>query len=74
MSSIDLMSPEGSSMKTSSISSQSFYRFCDKYRIQNVDSTAYNLTANGLAEAFKLLKKFISASKQDWNKKLSKCV
>ena len=27
--------------------SQSFYRFCDKYRIQNVASTAYNLAANG---------------------------
>jgi len=42
--------------------SQSFYRFCDKYQIQNVASTSYNYAANGLAEAFnktiiKLLKK-----------------
>jgi len=48
--------------------SQSFYRFCDKYQIQNMTSTAYNPAANGVAEAFnktiiKLLKKFISASK-----------
>jgi len=48
--------------------SQSFYRFCDKYRIQNVASTAYNPAANGLAEVFNktiinILKKFISASK-----------
>jgi len=39
-----------------------------EYRIQNIISIAYNLAANGLAEAFnktiiKLLKKFISASK-----------
>ena len=39
-------------------------------------STAYNPAANGLAEAFnkiiiKLLKKFISLSKKDWNVKLS---
>ena len=42
--------------------SQVFYQFCDKYQIQNVASTAYNPTANGLVEAFnkiiiKLLKK-----------------
>jgi len=48
--------------------SQVFYRFCDKYRIQNVESTAYNPAANGLAEAFnkitiKLLKKFVSSNK-----------
>jgi len=60
-------------------SSQVFYRFCNKYQIQNVASTAYNLTTNGLAEAFnktiiKLLKKFISSSKQDWNEKLSECL
>jgi len=59
--------------------SQSFYRFCDKYRIQNVGSTAYNLATNGLAKAFnktiiKLLKKFISSSKWDWNEKLSECL
>ena len=42
-------------------------------------STAYNLTANGLAKAFnkmiiKLLKKFVSLSKWDWNENLSECI
>ena len=59
--------------------SQVFYRFCDKYRIQNVTSTAYNPAVNGLAEAFnktiiKLLKKFVSSNKRDWNEKLSQCL
>jgi len=50
--------------------SQSFYLFCDKYQIQNVASIAYNLAANGLAEAFnktiiKLIKNFVSTSKRD---------
>ena len=49
--------------------SQVFYRFCDKYRIQNMASTAYNPAANGLAEAFnkiiiKLIKKFVSSNKR----------
>ena len=40
-----------------------------------MSSTAYYLTANGLAEAFnktigKLLKKFISKSQRDWDDKL----
>jgi len=44
-----------------------------------VASTAYNPSTNGLAEAFnktiiKLLKKFISSSKRDWNEKLSECL
>jgi len=52
--------------------SQVFYQFCNKYRIQNVASIAYNTAANGLAEVFnktiiKLLKKFISSNKRDWN-------
>ena len=52
--------------------SQVFYRFYNKYQIQNVASIAYNPTANSLAEAFnktiiKLLMKFISSSKRDWN-------
>jgi len=52
--------------------SQSFYQFCNKYQIHNVISTAYNPFTNGLAEAFnktiiKLLMKFISSSKRDWN-------
>jgi len=59
--------------------SQVFYQFCDKYRIQNMASTAYNPAANGLAEAFnkiiiKLLKKFISSNKRDWNEKLGECL
>jgi len=42
-------------------------------------STAYSPTDNGLAEAFnkiiiKLLKKFISPNKRDWNNKLSECL
>ena len=41
-------------------------------------STAYNPTTNWLAGAFnktiiKLLKKFISSSKRDWNEKFSEC-
>jgi len=80
MSSIDVVSPEGSSMiMVHQFASQSFYQFCDKYRIQNVTLTAYNPATNGLAEAFnkiiiKLLKKFIFASKRDWNEKLSECL
>jgi len=59
--------------------SQSFNQFCDKYQIQNVASTAYNPTANGLAETFnkviiKLLKNFVSTSKRDWNEKLRECL
>jgi len=59
--------------------SQVFYRFCDKYRIQNVASTTYNPAANGLAEAFnktiiKLLKKFVSSNKRDWDEKLGECL
>jgi len=59
--------------------SQSFYRFYDKYRIQNMTSTTYNPAANELEEAFnktiiKLLKKFVSASKRDWNEKLRECL
>jgi len=47
--------------------SQTFQRFCNKFRIQSVSSMAYYQAANGLAEAFnkiigKLLKKFISKS------------
>jgi len=59
--------------------SQVFYQFCNKYWIQNVASTAYNPVANGLVEVFnktiiKLLKKFISSSKRDWNEKLGECL
>ncbi|KAJ6792290.1 Uncharacterized protein M6B38_240155 [Iris pallida] len=59
--------------------SQAFYRLCDKNRIQNLASTAYNPAANSLAEAFnktiiKLLKKFVSSNKRDWNEKLGECL
>ena len=42
-------------------------------------STAYNPVANELAEAFnkmiiKLLKKFVSARKKNWNEKLGECL
>ena len=45
-------------------SSQSFYRFCEKYQVQNMASIAYNPAASGLAKAFnktiiKLLKNFM---------------
>jgi len=59
--------------------SQAFQRFCTKFRIQSVSSTAYYPAANGLAEAFnktigKLLKKFISKSQCDWDDKLGECL
>ena len=55
--------------------SQTFQRFCNKFRIQSVFSTAYYLAANSLAKAFnktipKLLKKFISKSQHDWDDNL----
>jgi len=42
-------------------------------------STAFNPTANGLAETFnkiiiKILKKFVSSNKRDWNEKLGECL
>ena len=42
-------------------------------------STAYNPAVNGLAEAFnktiiKLLKKFVSSNKRDWDEKLNECL
>ncbi|KAJ6828056.1 uncharacterized protein M6B38_364800 [Iris pallida] len=56
-----------------------FSRFCDKNRIQNMASTAYNPAANGLAEAFnktivRLLKKVVSSNKRDWDEKLGECL
>ena len=55
--------------------SHAFIQFCDKFRIQNLSSTAYNPSANGLAEAFnktivKILTKMTSNNKRDWNEKL----
>ena len=59
--------------------SQPFQRFCNKFRIKSVSSTAYYPPANGLAEAFnktigKLLKKFVSKSQRDWDEKLGECL
>ena len=59
--------------------SQAFQRFCNKFRIQSMSSTAYYPAANGLAEAFnktmgKLLKKFVSKSQRDWDDKLGECL
>jgi len=59
--------------------SQAFQRFCDKFRIQSISSTAYYPAANGLTEAFnktirKLLKKFVSKSQYDWDDKLGECL
>ncbi|KAG9444925.1 hypothetical protein H6P81_016265 [Aristolochia fimbriata] len=50
-------------------------RFCEKFRIQQRTSSAYNAAANGLAEAFskmhcKILKKTIGAHKRSWDEKL----
>ena len=55
--------------------SHAFTRFCDKFRIQNLASTAYNPAANGQAEAsnktiIKILTKLVSTSKRDWDEKL----
>ena len=55
--------------------SQAFQRFCDKFRIQSMSSTAYYPATNDLAEAFnktigKLFKKFISKSQHDLDDKL----
>src|SRR4051812_43512266 len=56
-----------------------FSRFCNKFRIQSVSSTAYYPPANGLAEAFnktiaKILKKFVSRSQRDWDEILGECL
>jgi len=52
----------------SQFASQSFYQFCDKYRIQNVASTAYNPAANRLAKAFnKMIIKLLKSSSSQAN-------
>ncbi|XP_020249346.1 uncharacterized protein LOC109826741 [Asparagus officinalis] len=55
--------------------SLAFTQFCDKFRIRNLASTAYNPAANGQTEAFnktivKILTKVVSTNKRDWNEKL----
>ncbi|KAG9446503.1 hypothetical protein H6P81_012631 [Aristolochia fimbriata] len=50
-------------------------RFCEKFRIQQRMSSAYNPATNGLAEAFnktlcKILKKTVGAHKRSWDEKL----
>ena len=72
MSSIDLVSLGGSSMIT-------VPKLQARYSIGYVASTIYNPAANGLVKAFnktiiKLLKKFVSLNKRDWNEKLSECL
>jgi len=59
--------------------SQTFQRFCNKFRIQSVSLMAYYLALNDLAEAFietigKLLKKFVSKSQRNWDDKLGECL
>ncbi|KAG9442522.1 hypothetical protein H6P81_018376 [Aristolochia fimbriata] len=54
-------------------------RFCEKFRIQQRTSSAYNPTSNGLAEAFnkmlcKILKKTIGANKKSWDEKLGEAL
>ncbi|KAG9444903.1 hypothetical protein H6P81_016243 [Aristolochia fimbriata] len=54
-------------------------RFCEKFRIQQQTSSAYNPAANGLAEAFnktlcKILKKTIGANKKSWDEKLDEAL
>ncbi|KAG9453486.1 hypothetical protein H6P81_006390 [Aristolochia fimbriata] len=49
--------------------------FCEKFRIQQRTSMAYNPAANGLAEAFnktlcKILKKTVGTHKRSWDEKL----
>ncbi|KAG9450526.1 hypothetical protein H6P81_010491 [Aristolochia fimbriata] len=53
--------------------------FCEKFRIQQRTSSAYNPTANGLVEAFnktlcKILKKTIGANKKSWDEKLGEAL
>ncbi|KAG9447626.1 hypothetical protein H6P81_013754 [Aristolochia fimbriata] len=50
-------------------------RLCEKFRIQQRMSSAYNPAANGLAEAFnktlcKILKKTVNTHKRSWDEKL----
>ncbi|KAG9453929.1 hypothetical protein H6P81_006833 [Aristolochia fimbriata] len=54
-------------------------RFCEKFCIQQRTSSAYNLAANGLAEAVnktlcKILKKTIGANKKSWDEKLGEAL
>lgn len=56
---------------------QAFFRFCNKFRIQHVASTPYNLAANILVAfnktLMKLLRRFFSLRQRDWDEKLRKC-
>jgi len=59
--------------------SHAFQRFYNKFKIQTVSSRAYYPAINDSAKAFnktidKLLKKFISKSQCDWDKKLGECL
>ncbi|XP_020254225.1 protein NYNRIN-like [Asparagus officinalis] len=59
--------------------SNAFIKFCGKFRIEDVSSTAYNLTANELAKVFnktilKILSKLVRTNKRDWDDKLGKAL
>ena len=59
--------------------SNAFIKFCGKFGIKDVSSTAYNPTANGLAEAFnktiiKILVKLVKTNKRDWDDKLGEAL
>ncbi|KAG9444317.1 hypothetical protein H6P81_015657 [Aristolochia fimbriata] len=54
-------------------------RLCEKFRIQQQTSSAYNLAAHGLAKAFnktlcKIIKKTIGANKKSWDEKLDEAL
>ncbi|XP_038902490.1 uncharacterized protein LOC120089148 [Benincasa hispida] len=54
-------------------------RLCGKYKFKQYKSSIYNVAANGLAEAFNktlcnLLKKIVSKSKKDWQKKIGEAL
>lgn len=60
-------------------STHGFARFCDKFRIQYITSTLYNSATNDLTKFFnktiiKLLRKFVSSNRWDWDEKLGKCL
>ena len=79
MSSIDLVSPGGSSTKWSPICKPIVLSVLRQVLNSECGFNCYNPVANGLTEAFnktiiKLLKKFISSSKRDWNEKFSECL
>lgn len=60
-------------------SNQGFSQFCNKSRIENVDSTPFNPAINGLPEVFnktivKLFQNFVSSSQHNWDEELGECL